>query len=147
MGDAEISTSTWKLVEVGRVVLFIHGPHEGKLATIVEIIDHKRALVDGPASNPKTLVPRHAAALSNVILTPIVIPKLPRATGTAKVRREWVKAEVEAKWAQSAWQKRRDQREKRKQLTDFERFKVVKLRKQARFELRRSLAKVRAAAK
>lgn len=42
MGDAEIKASSWRLVEVGRVVLIAEGPAEGKLATIVEIIDHKR---------------------------------------------------------------------------------------------------------
>jgi hypothetical protein len=42
MGDAEIKTSTWRLVEVGRIVLVHGGPSDGKLATIVEIIDHKR---------------------------------------------------------------------------------------------------------
>jgi large subunit ribosomal protein L14e len=42
MGDAEITTSAWRQVEVGRVVLFNEGLYEGRLATIVEIIDHKR---------------------------------------------------------------------------------------------------------
>lgn len=42
MGDAEIKTSSWRLVELGRVILFNTGPHDGRLATIVEIIDHKR---------------------------------------------------------------------------------------------------------
>ena len=42
MGDAEITTSAWRLVEVGRVVLFNEGQYEGRLAAIVEIIDHKR---------------------------------------------------------------------------------------------------------
>lgn len=42
MGDANITTSAWRLVEVGRVVLFNEGVYEGRLATIVEIIDHKR---------------------------------------------------------------------------------------------------------
>lgn len=42
MGDAEITTSAWRLVEVGRVVLFNEGAFEGRLAVIVEIIDHKR---------------------------------------------------------------------------------------------------------
>ena len=42
MGDAEITTSAWRLVEVGRVVLFNDGVYEGRLAAIVEIIDHKR---------------------------------------------------------------------------------------------------------
>lgn len=42
MGDANITTSAWRLVEVGRVVLFNEGVYEGRLAAIVEIIDHKR---------------------------------------------------------------------------------------------------------
>jgi large subunit ribosomal protein L14e len=42
MGDASITTSAWRLVEVGRVVLFNEGVYEGRLAAIVEIIDHKR---------------------------------------------------------------------------------------------------------
>lgn len=43
MGDAVIEGSNWRLVEVGRVVV-INGDHPfaGRLATIVEIIDHKR---------------------------------------------------------------------------------------------------------
>ena len=43
MGDATIEGSNWRLVEVGRVVV-INGDHpfDGRLATIVEIIDHKR---------------------------------------------------------------------------------------------------------
>ena len=42
MGDATIIGSKWRLVEVGRVVLLQSGPSAGRLATIVEIIDHKR---------------------------------------------------------------------------------------------------------
>ena len=42
MGDAEITASSWKLVEVGRVILLSAGSYSGRLAVIVEIIDHKR---------------------------------------------------------------------------------------------------------
>ena len=42
MAEIEINASQWRLVEVGRVVLFTHGPYAGRLAAIVEIIDHKR---------------------------------------------------------------------------------------------------------
>ena len=42
MGDADIKASQWKLVQTGRVVLFTKGKYDGLLATIVEIIDHKR---------------------------------------------------------------------------------------------------------
>jgi large subunit ribosomal protein L14e len=42
MADVQITASSWRLVEVGRVVLFSTGPYSGRLAAIVEIIDHKR---------------------------------------------------------------------------------------------------------
>jgi large subunit ribosomal protein L14e len=42
MGSVEVTASQWRLVEVGRVVLFVSGPYTGKLAAIAEIIDHKR---------------------------------------------------------------------------------------------------------
>lgn len=51
MGDAEIKASSWRLVEVGRVVLVHGGPDDGKLATIVEIIDHKRVCGDHEGSD------------------------------------------------------------------------------------------------
>jgi len=53
MGDAEIKASSWRLVEVGRIVLIQGGSDDGKLATIVEIIDHKRVCF-GNAGYPET---------------------------------------------------------------------------------------------
>ncbi|ORX96029.1 60S ribosomal protein L14 [Clohesyomyces aquaticus] len=144
MGDAEISTSQWRLVEVGRVVLFGSGPYEGRLATIVEIIDHKRVLVDGPSNDAP--VPRQSTPLSILSLTPQVIPKLPRAAGNGAVKALWEKEKVDAQYAESNWAKKRAQFHKRKALNDFERFKVMKLRKQARFQVRKTLAKVKSSA-
>lgn len=37
-----IEETKWKYVELGRVVLIKDGKYANKLATIVEIIDHKR---------------------------------------------------------------------------------------------------------
>ncbi|KAL2042611.1 hypothetical protein N7G274_004370 [Stereocaulon virgatum] len=147
MAEIEIKASQWRLVEVGRVVLFTHGPYTGRLATIVEIIDHKRALVDGPSKKEHASVPRQAVSLHNLIITPIVIPKLPRQAGRGAVARAWEKEEVESKWEESAWAKRREQREKRRNLSDFDRFKVLRLKKQARFEIRKAHAKAKATAK
>lgn len=43
MGEALIEGSNWRLVEVGRVVVITNDhPYTGRLAAIVEIIDHKR---------------------------------------------------------------------------------------------------------
>ena len=89
-------------------------------------------MVDGPSKKENNQVPRHAVGLNNMIITPIVIPKLPRAAGRGPIARAWEKEDVDSKWDQSAWAKRRDQREKRQGLSDFERFKVMKLKKQVR---------------
>ena len=42
MAEIDVKASKWKQVEVGRIVLFIDGAYKGRLAAIVEIIDHKR---------------------------------------------------------------------------------------------------------
>ncbi|KAI4866315.1 ribosomal protein L14-domain-containing protein [Hypoxylon rubiginosum] len=147
MGDATIESPEWRLVEVGRIVLVQgNGPFAGRLAAIVEIIDHKRALVDGPSADPKLVVPRQAISFSDVLLSDLKIAKLPRAVRTGTLKTAWEKAEIDAKWKASKWAKRKDQTERRKALTDFDRFKVMRLKKQRRFEERKALAKVKASA-
>ncbi|KAK2075272.1 hypothetical protein P8C59_009412 [Phyllachora maydis] len=140
MADLTVSNPQWKTVEVGRVVV----TPSGSLAAIVEIIDHKRALVDGPASDETLATPRGAVSLANVLLTPITIAKLTRGARTPTVKKVWESEEVEKKWAATNWAKKREQQQKRKALTDFERFKVLRLKKQRRFEERKALAKVKA---
>jgi len=146
MANIDIKATSWKLVEVGRVLLIRKGPYTGKLAVIVEIIDHKRVLIDGPSAQEDKIVPRQSLALAHASLTPFVIPKLPRAAGTGPVKRLWEKAEIDSKWAQSSFAKKTQQAERRKNLTDFERFKVMRLKKQARYETQKAHAKIRAAA-
>ncbi|KAK5101880.1 hypothetical protein LTS08_004339 [Lithohypha guttulata] len=126
----DIKPAGWKLVEVGRVVYLRSGPHEGKLATIAEIIDPNRVLVDGPSKIEGKAVPRTPIALSAVTLTKIVIPKLPKAAGTGAISKLWEKEEVDKKWAESATAKKRDQTDRRRNLSDFERFKVMRFKKQ-----------------
>ncbi|KIW49286.1 hypothetical protein PV05_10979 [Exophiala xenobiotica] len=147
MSNVDIKPAGWKLIEVGRVVTLRSGPFEGKLATIVEIIDAGRILIDGPSTKEGAAVPRQAIHTSTVSLTPWVIPNLPKAAGTGAVKKLWEKNEIDKKWAESSWAKKREQFERRKNLTDFERFKVMRLKKQQRFETMKAQAKVRATAK
>ena len=67
-----------RFVELGRVVLITYGPDKDKLATIVDVIDNNRILVDGPL--PLTGVHRHAINLKRVQLTDIKIPAKLNAT-------------------------------------------------------------------
>lgn len=48
MGDISIVATEWRTVQVGRVVLVQEGKDAGRLAAIVEIIDHKRVRSRSP---------------------------------------------------------------------------------------------------
>ncbi|CAG8591396.1 128_t:CDS:2, partial [Paraglomus occultum] len=116
-----------RLVEVGRVVFINYGEHKGKLAVIVDIVDHNRALIDGPLDD----VPRQSLAFRRLVLTDIVLPKLPRGAGSAVIKKLCEKEDLHGKWQQTAWAKKLKVRATRAALTDFERFKLMKLKKQA----------------
>ena len=51
MADIDVKVASWKLVEVGRLVLIRRGPYAGKLAAIVEIVDHRRVRGIAPPKN------------------------------------------------------------------------------------------------
>ncbi|KAG4406986.1 hypothetical protein JTP64_004370 [Candida tropicalis] len=129
--SSTVKAANWRFVEVGRVVLV----NNKDLATIVEIIDQKRALVDGPKFQ------RQSIALAKVVLTPIVLPNLPRGAKTATVAKKWAAADIDAKWAASAWAKKLANKERRAQLSDFERFQVLVLKKQRRYATKKALVK------
>jgi ribosomal protein L14E/L6E/L27E len=96
---------------------------------------HRQVLIDGPSE--KAPVPRQEVALAKLSLLPIVIPKLPRATGVGHVAKKWQEAKVDQQFNDSAWAKKRASMQKRRGLNDFERFKVMKMRKQVRRAPRR----------
>ncbi|KAI5966791.1 uncharacterized protein KGF55_000200 [Candida pseudojiufengensis] len=129
--SSTVKAANWRFVEVGRIVLV----DNKDLATIVEIIDQKRVLIDGPK------VPRQAISLAKVTLTPIVLPNLPRGARTSTVNKKWAASDVDQKWASSAWAKKLASKERRSQLSDFERFQVMVLKKQRRYTTKKALAK------
>ncbi|EME89094.1 uncharacterized protein MYCFIDRAFT_86211 [Pseudocercospora fijiensis CIRAD86] len=146
MGDVSIEAPHWRQVEVGRVIHFGSGPYTGRIAAIVQIIDHKRVLVEGPSKKTELQVPRHAAQLSSLSLTGLVIPKITFGAGTGALSKQWEEYEVDKKWLESSYAKKIEKQTRRKALSDFERFKVMRLRKQARFETRKALAQAKASA-
>jgi ribosomal protein L14E/L6E/L27E len=68
MADIDVKIAQWKLVEVGRVLLIRSGPFTGKLAAIVEIIDHKRVRFQRRNSERRT-----EKLWSDVILTKVAM--------------------------------------------------------------------------
>lgn len=89
-----------------------------------------QVLVDGPSAQENKIVPRHVLPLAHATLTPFVIPKLPKSAGTGPVRKAWQANEIDGKWAKSNYAQKAERADRRKNLTDFERFKVMRLRKQ-----------------
>jgi large subunit ribosomal protein L14e len=87
-------------------------------------------LVDGPSSREGATVLRQAIPTSAITLTPWVIPNLPKAAGTGPVKKLWEKHEIDKKWNESSWAKKTQQQATRRGLSDFERFKVMRLKKQ-----------------
>lgn len=96
-----------------------------------------QVLVDGPSTEEQKIVPRHVLPLAHATLTHFTIPQLPRAAGTGPVKKLWAKNEIDGKWAKSSFAQRTDRSERRKNLSDFERFKVLRLRKQVRWKYRK----------
>jgi large subunit ribosomal protein L14e len=91
-----------------------------------------QVLVDNPSEDPEKRVPRHSANLSYMSLTGIVIPKLPLAVGTGALKKKWEEHKVDEKWNSSNFAKSRQRSIRRTELTDFDRYKVMRLKKQVR---------------
>ncbi|CAO3655937.1 unnamed protein product [Mucor hiemalis] len=123
-------------VEVGRVVLINYGADAGKLAVIVDIVDHNRALIDGPTTG----VSRQAFSYRRMVLTPLVLKNLPRNIGQSALIKALEKNETVALWNKTAWAKKLEQRKVRSNLSDFDRFKLSKLKNQRRFQLGSAVA-------
>ncbi|CAG8548325.1 27880_t:CDS:2 [Dentiscutata erythropus] len=137
--DSFQSSAFKRFVEVGRVVFINYGEDAGKLAVIVDIIDHNRALIDGPTTG----VARHSHAFRRLTLTDLVIKGFPRGSRSSIVRKYFEKEEILEKWNQSAWAKKLDNRRKKAALTDFDRFKLLKLKKQRRRVVQVELASLK----
>lgn len=119
------------------MVLLKSGPSAGKIAVIAEIIDHNRAIIDGPTTG----VPRQSFPYRHLTLTPIALTKLPRGARSGVIRKQVEKEGTVAKWESSTWAKKRAAMEKRRSLNDFERFSVMVAKKQRRDVVRKTLAK------
>ncbi|OMJ14347.1 60S ribosomal protein L14 [Smittium culicis] len=123
-------------VEVGRVVVLNSGHKAGRTAVIVDIIDHNRAIIDGPTTG----VHRQEISFNRVTLTDVALKKIPRTIGSVALKKAIIKQGSDAAWQQTAWAKTLNQRQTRANLTDFDRFKIMRLKKQQRFIVQKQMA-------
>eukprot|EP00178_Gracilaria_changii_P013458 TRINITY_DN38054_c0_g1_i1.p1 TRINITY_DN38054_c0_g1~~TRINITY_DN38054_c0_g1_i1.p1 ORF type:complete len:129 (+),score=24.45 TRINITY_DN38054_c0_g1_i1:25-411(+) len=123
-----------RFVQVGRVVRVTYGPHEGKLATIVDVLGTNRVLIDGED------VPREIINVQRIQLTSQVIG-VKRGAKHGKVKAIVKKEKVAEKFAASSLGKAYARQARRQSLTDFERFKVLTLRRKLSKLTRAKVAK------
>merc|ERR1711931_128066 len=112
-----------KFVEVGAVVYITLGHHKGKIAAIANVVDQNRILVDGPCTG----VPRVAVNLKQVQLTKFRI-NIPFGYRTGGIKKVWEKEDVSAQWAATTWAQKIASKARKAQLTDFDRFKLMKIK-------------------
>ena len=116
-----------RFMEVGRVVVINYGPDAGKLATVVDVVDQNKCLIDGPEE--LTGVRRQVISFTRIALTDHTV-KIQRNARQKCLKAKWAEAEVLDKWNASSWAKKLATKKKRASLSDFDRFKVLVAKKQ-----------------
>jgi large subunit ribosomal protein L14e len=114
-------------VEVGRIVLINYGPETGKLATIIDVVDQNKCLIDGPEEI--TGVSRQVISFTRIALTDLTV-KIQRNARQKTLKKAWSDGETMAKWEGTSWAKKLAAKKKRASLGDFDRFKVMVAKKQ-----------------
>ena len=117
------------------------GPDSGKLAVIVDILDHNRAIIDGPTTG----VARQAFPYRHMYLTKIVIA-VPRSAKTGVVAKLLAKEDIQAKWNQTARAKKTAYTAKKASMTDFDRFKQMVLQKKKRSVIKKAFSNLKESA-
>ena len=124
-----------RFVEVRRVIIINYGPLTGKLAVIVDILTTTKVVVQGFKGG----VRRQELSLRRVTLTDDKID-IKRGANREEVFKAIDAYKLEDKFKKSTFAKKVELRQKRANLTDFDRFKVMRLR-QKRAVLRHSATK------
>ena len=124
-----------KFVEIGRVVMINYGPLAGKIAVIVDILNTSKVLVHGP----KEGVRRQEISLRRITLTEFKLD-IKRGIHKDDLVKAIESAKIDEKFKETAYGKKLARRLTRAKLTDFDRFKVMRL-KQKKAGLRGKILK------
>ena len=124
-------------VEAGRVCFINYGEDYGKLVVIVDFVDFTRVLVDGNGNFPRTIMP-----LKRLTLTRLRLPIL-RGCRSGTLAKAAKAFNLDAKWAATRAQQKMERFNKRKETTDLDRFRIMVLRKQRSYDVKKLAKKLR----
>lgn len=106
---------------------------------IVDILDQNRVLVDGPTSG----LPRMVLNVKRIALTKLTID-ISRGEERDEVAKKYKEQDVDTKFASSGWGKKLDRKQKRANVDDFGRFKVMCARMKRSRKIDAALGKLKA---
>merc|ERR1712098_958683 len=104
----------------------MYGDERNKLCTIVDIVNERRVVVDGPKS--ATGVDRQQIPIKWLGLTDFKA-KVQRGTRAKQLKQAIEAGAVLTQWKQSQWGKRIAAKDAKSKLTDLDRFKVMLAKK------------------
>jgi len=126
-------------VEPGRVCYVNYGEDYGKLVVIVDMVDTGRVLID---SVDKSL-PRCIYPLRRLSLTKIKVDKVHRGCRTSTLLKKTKGNDIVAAFKKTPVSIKMEKYKLRKSLSDFDRFKVMVLRKQRSYQRGHLNAKIK----
>ena len=113
------------LLSLGRVVYINFGQLAGKIAVVVDIVNGTRVIIDGPGLG----VDRQMISNKRLTLTRFRIPEVAKAEKQSSLQKKVADLKLVERFNATGLGKRIQKQKRRLELTDFERFKVMTLKK------------------
>lgn len=113
------------LLELGRVVYINHGPLSGKIAVVAELLNKNRTIIDGPGLG----IPRQVISNRRLELTKFKLSKFTRETKQGELKKMIEEFDLVKRFNQTGRGQKIQKQKRRAELTDFDRFKVMVLKR------------------
>lgn len=136
MGKSPLDSLFTRYVEAGRLAVVRYGPLVGKTVSVVDFVDLKRVIVDGPTVG----VPRQQIPIKWLSLTGIKC-KIERGATEKTLKKALAKDDVYAQWEKTKYAKKLASQTAKKSLTDLDRFKLMTAQKKMSHAAKKALKK------
>ena len=131
--------NTETLLRLGRVVYINYGALSSKIAIVVDIVNENKVVIDGPGLD----VLRQVISTKRLTLTKFCLEEYKMSNTRGDLKKLIEKFDLLKRFRSCGIGKRLAQQEKRRNLTDFERFKVLVLRRKLSKAVRTNINKNR----
>lgn len=113
------------LLELGRVVYINYGPLAGKPAVVVDIVNGSKVVIDGPGLG----IDRQVISVRRLELTKFKLGNFKKADKRSELKKKIEEFDLLNRFNSCGVGKRIVKQQKRAALTDFDRFKVMVLKR------------------